>query len=127
MLRMALPAEASLAAIRARSKLGMAIAAMIRMIATTISSSIRENPPLGAFTPDLAGLPLISICTVVFLAPDERAGGILSLPRKSLQTMRLGLGRLPRKTPKVRPQTKNGKYLARQRSQVEQKNEGSDG
>jgi hypothetical protein len=36
--------EASLAAIRARSRLGIAIAAMIRMIATTISNSISENP-----------------------------------------------------------------------------------
>lgn len=33
------------AAILARSKFGMAIAAMISMIATTIRSSIRENPP----------------------------------------------------------------------------------
>src|SRR5438034_1973660 len=37
-------AEDSLAAIFERSKFGMAIAAMIRMIATTIKSSIREKP-----------------------------------------------------------------------------------
>src|SRR5215469_10954613 len=37
-------AEASLAAIFERSKLGMAIAAMIRIIATTISNSMREKP-----------------------------------------------------------------------------------
>src|ERR1700677_1924565 len=37
-------ADESLAAIRARIKLGIAIAAMIRMIATTISSSISEKP-----------------------------------------------------------------------------------
>src|ERR1700678_678736 len=37
-------AEESLAAILARIKLGIAIAAMIRMIATTISSSISEKP-----------------------------------------------------------------------------------
>jgi len=37
-------ADDSLAAIRERSKLGMAIAAMIKMIATTISNSINENP-----------------------------------------------------------------------------------
>jgi len=36
--------EASLAAMRDRSKLGIAIAAMIRMIATTINSSISEKP-----------------------------------------------------------------------------------
>src|SRR5437879_4366572 len=37
-------AEASFAAIFERSKLGMAIAAMIKMIATTIKSSINEKP-----------------------------------------------------------------------------------
>jgi preprotein translocase subunit SecF len=39
-------AAASLAAMRARSKFGIAMAAMIRMIATTISSSISEKPLL---------------------------------------------------------------------------------
>lgn len=42
--RTAAAADDSLAAIRARSRLGIAIAAMINMIAMTISSSIRENP-----------------------------------------------------------------------------------
>jgi hypothetical protein len=37
-------ADASFAAIRARSKFGIAIAAMIRMMATTISSSMSEKP-----------------------------------------------------------------------------------
>jgi hypothetical protein len=37
-------ADDSLAAIRARSRLGMAIAAMIKIIATTISYSISEKP-----------------------------------------------------------------------------------
>ena len=37
-------AEASLAAIRERSKFGIAIAAMIKMIATTISNSMSEKP-----------------------------------------------------------------------------------
>src|SRR6516225_4585351 len=37
-------AEDSLADILARIKFGMAMAAMIRMIATTISNSIREKP-----------------------------------------------------------------------------------
>ena len=37
-------ADASLAAIRERSKLGIAMAAMIKIIATTINSSIREKP-----------------------------------------------------------------------------------
>jgi hypothetical protein len=42
--RIALTAEDSFAAILARNKLGIAIAAMMRMIATTINNSIRENP-----------------------------------------------------------------------------------
>jgi hypothetical protein len=37
-------AEASLAAILDRSKFGIAMAAMIRMMATTISNSINEKP-----------------------------------------------------------------------------------
>src|SRR3989338_10077832 len=44
MVRNAPAAEASFAAILDRSKLGTAIAAMIRMIATTIKSSINEKP-----------------------------------------------------------------------------------
>src|SRR5215467_10680546 len=42
-------AEASSAEIRARKRLGMAIAAMIKMIATTIKSSISENPFCARF------------------------------------------------------------------------------
>jgi len=37
-------ADASLAAILERIKFGIAMAAMIKMIATTISNSINENP-----------------------------------------------------------------------------------
>jgi hypothetical protein len=37
-------AEASLAAMRERNRFGMAMAAMIKMMATTIKSSISENP-----------------------------------------------------------------------------------
>src|SRR5580658_5961667 len=44
MVRSEVAADESLAAIRARIKLGIAIAAMIRMIATTIRSSISEKP-----------------------------------------------------------------------------------
>ena len=44
MLRTEPTADDSLADIRARIKFGMAIAAMIRMMATTISSSISEKP-----------------------------------------------------------------------------------
>src|SRR5436305_15029985 len=44
MVRIPLAADDSLAAMRARSRFGMAMAAMIRMIATTISNSISEKP-----------------------------------------------------------------------------------
>src|SRR3954447_133406 len=44
MVRIELTADDSFAAIRARSRLGIAIAAMIKMIATTISNSIKEKP-----------------------------------------------------------------------------------
>src|SRR5882757_2428468 len=44
MVRTDATAEASLAAILARSRLGMAMAAMMRIMATTINSSIREKP-----------------------------------------------------------------------------------
>src|SRR5215831_2206025 len=44
MVRTEPTADASLADIRARIRFGMAIAAMIRMMATTISNSISEKP-----------------------------------------------------------------------------------
>jgi hypothetical protein len=44
MVRIEPTAEDSFAAIRDRRRFGMAMAAMIRMIATTIKSSIREKP-----------------------------------------------------------------------------------
>src|SRR5579872_132369 len=43
-VRIVLAAAELLAAMRDRTKFGMAIAAMIRMMATTISSSINEKP-----------------------------------------------------------------------------------
>ena len=44
MVRMEPTADASLAAIFERNRFGIAIAAIIRMIATTIKSSISEKP-----------------------------------------------------------------------------------
>src|ERR1039457_2516172 len=44
MVRIDAAADASFAAMRARSRFGIAIAAIIRMIATTISNSISEKP-----------------------------------------------------------------------------------
>src|SRR6202008_1485819 len=63
MLRTEPTAEDSLALILARSRFGIAIAAMIRMIATTISNSISEKPfclrisflPFSVFSLDLVG------------------------------------------------------------------------
>src|SRR5712692_294937 len=49
MLRIEATADASFAAILERSKFGMAMAAMIRIIITTIRSSMRENPFCGFF------------------------------------------------------------------------------
>src|SRR5215813_1718826 len=63
-LRTPLAAEDSFAAILARAILGMAIAAMIRMIATTISSSISEKP----FWP-----------RIYFLAPERRVRPAMDL------------------------------------------------
>src|ERR1700721_2487448 len=48
-------ALASLAAIRARKKLGIAIAARIKIMATTTSSSINEKPPAVRLTRHLSG------------------------------------------------------------------------
>ena len=44
MVRIELTEDDSLAAMRARNRLGIAMAAMIKMIATTINNSINENP-----------------------------------------------------------------------------------
>src|SRR5579862_780338 len=44
MVRVELTAEDSLAAMRARNRFGIAIAAIIRIMATTIKSSINEKP-----------------------------------------------------------------------------------
>jgi hypothetical protein len=68
MTRMDATAEASLARIRERRKLGTAIAEMIKITVTTRSNSIRENPfrflmntpEAGSFAPSyiLHGFPL---------------------------------------------------------------------
>jgi len=54
-VRTELTAEDSFAAIRDRRRFGMAMAAMIKMIATTIRSSMRENPFCGLFIETLPG------------------------------------------------------------------------
>jgi hypothetical protein len=55
MVRREPTADASFAAIRDRRRFGMAMAAMIRMIATTISNSIREKPFCFFMMLDLLG------------------------------------------------------------------------
>ena len=56
-------AEASLADILDRKRLGMAIAAMIKMTATTIRSSISENPRtlFGSFISFVPTFPVMRI------------------------------------------------------------------
>jgi len=56
MVRMEATADDSFEAIFARRNDGMAMAAMIKMIATTIRSSMRENPFIGFFMVTLADL-----------------------------------------------------------------------
>src|SRR5258708_11621969 len=56
-------AEASFAAIRERSRFGIAMAAMIRMIATTISNSINEKP----FCLRICTFPLSKVLSSEFL------------------------------------------------------------
>src|SRR5437660_9230228 len=60
MVRTDAAADDSLAAIRARSRFGMAIAAMIRMIATTISNSISEKPFCLRISFSLISMALVS-------------------------------------------------------------------
>src|SRR5216684_7878105 len=61
-------ADESLADMRARIRLGIAIAAMIRMIATTISNSISEKPLCFCICLGL----LTSLYSVSFNTPDAR-------------------------------------------------------
>ena len=56
MVRIEATADASFAAILERSKFGIAMAAIIRMIVTTIRSSIREKPFCGFFIVTLSDL-----------------------------------------------------------------------
>jgi hypothetical protein len=62
MVRVLATAEDSLAAILERTRLGMAMAAMINMMATTISNSIRENPFSSALTGEFD-----ACCILVFI------------------------------------------------------------
>src|ERR1700722_2964889 len=75
MARMLVAADASLAAIRARMKLGRAIAAMTRMMATTMRSSTREKPrcalPMARFCRECCEL----IAGLLSRATRKKGGG----------------------------------------------------
>ena len=79
MVRMEFTAEASCANMRERIKFGMAMAAMIRMIATTISSSMRENPFCFFMTGSLGDANL------QFLVGLSRGTSVAKRKLKSLQ------------------------------------------
>src|SRR5580704_544933 len=63
MVRIDPTADASLAAMRARSKFGIAMAAMIKIIATTISNSISEKPFCFLLTFDLSPNKALNLCS----------------------------------------------------------------
>ena len=65
MVRMVLAAAESFAATRERSKFGMAMAAMIRMMATTISSSINEKPFCLRICENLSSSGIISLVNLL--------------------------------------------------------------
>src|SRR3990170_7801584 len=79
MVRKAEAAEDSLAAIRERNKFGTAIAAMIKMIATTINNSISENP--FSFLNLIPSLSVSSVSNINF--PNSASG---------IQTQELTIG-----------------------------------
>src|SRR5882762_11244437 len=67
MVRSEAAADESLAAIHARIRFGIAIAAMIRMIATTISSSISEKP----FCFRISMFPSFGVSFLKFLVTND--------------------------------------------------------
>src|ERR1700726_1029389 len=72
MVRIELAADDSFAAVRSRSRFGIAIAAMIRIIATTISNSISEKPfcfPMFLF-------PLSKYISEIFIRQRRRVSGL---------------------------------------------------
>src|SRR6266478_5656747 len=93
MVRIDATADDSFAAIRARNRFGIAIAAMIRMMATTISNSISEKPfcfriqncplPLGrVFLNDHS----LGVCTIRIKASSYESRDLKL--RKSFRTKR---------------------------------------
>jgi hypothetical protein len=72
-------ADASCAEILERSKFGMAIAAMIRIIATTISSSISEKPACLAFRRSSLLSEFLG-ASVIKLSVAKKRGEVFRLP-----------------------------------------------
>src|SRR5580693_10273976 len=110
MVRTELTADDSLAAMRARNRFGIAMAAMIRMIATTISNSISEKPfcfrisflPFSVFS-----LNLVMVVTITWhLAAQNGTTGIEMLERLRFQSLRDGSA-----TPYCWDQSKRGLWL----------------
>src|SRR4029077_7204895 len=97
MVRMDATADDSLAAMRARSKFGIAMAAMIRMIATTISSSISEKP----------------FCFRISICPLVRSECVLEICwSRMTQSLRyLHLSRQIRQLPKFQGSPAEGLYF----------------
>src|SRR5439155_11862944 len=89
MVRIELAAADSLADMRARSKFGMAIAAIIRMIATTISNSINEKPlcfRISFFSSPAGGTLLHFEEPLQFLRRAGRECERMAIPRDQLST-----------------------------------------
>src|SRR5579864_687748 len=79
MVRREATAAASLALILARRRLGMAMAAMIKIIATTINNSIREKPfCLEGVSCFLIGSPpqLVLQLTIIHTPPNRPSSGL---------------------------------------------------
>src|SRR5260370_25925081 len=102
MVRSDATADDSLAAIFERSKFGMAIAAIIRIMATTISNSIREKPRCFLIASPAENASYIPSCRQLLIGaarkvPTEEPSGLS------------GLGSFP--LPGGRIRTKKGRKL----------------
>src|ERR1700733_1334163 len=89
MVRSEAAPDESLAAIRARIKLGIAIAAMIRMMATTISSSISEKP-FCCFRISL--FFLVTFFELLLVSGTTQSGSMWHLPGHIGRYLGSGLG-----------------------------------
>src|SRR5271170_5777616 len=93
MVRMEPTADASFAAMRDRSRLGIAMAAMIKMIATTISNSISEKPFCFLFivSPRSRGSKIVLYSLAGYARVHRKEDAILAPGVYCADTMRLYL------------------------------------